>query len=90
MISDVLEDDCHRVFSVLGEYLAVKLLYLGDAKAGEDARLVKLTHLCARSALYVFSRRYQEGLKVGVFHERYRKWFCDSFILFYIFLCIVG
>ena len=66
LISDVLEEDGHRVFSGVRECLAVKLRYLGDAKAGELANLVKLTYLCVRSALYIFFRQYQESLKVGI------------------------
>ena len=63
LISDVFEEDGHRVFSVIREYIAVKL---GDTKAGEAARLMELTYLCVRSALYIFFSRYQEGFEVGV------------------------
>ena len=66
LISDVFEEDGHRVFSAVDKYFAVKLWYMGDTKAGEAARLVELTYLCVRSALYIFFRRYQEDLKVGV------------------------
>ena len=66
LISDMFEEDGHRVFSAVCEYLAVKFRYMGDSEACEPARLVKLTYLCVRSALYIFFIRYQEGLKVGV------------------------
>ena len=66
LISDIFEEDGHRVFSAVREYLAVKFRYLEDAKAGEPARLVELTYLCVRIALYILFGRYQKGLKVGV------------------------
>ena len=78
LISDVFEENGHRVFFAIREYLTVKFRYLGDTNAGEHARLVELTHLCVRSAVFIFFSRYQEGLKVGVWHERYRECFCYS------------
>ena len=68
----------------------MKFPYLRDSKACEAARLVELTHLCVRSALFSFFGRYQECLEVGVENERYWKRFCNGLELFCIFFRVVG
>ena len=75
LISDVFEEDGHRVFYTIFEYL-VKLRYLGDAKAGKLARFVELMYLCVGSALFIFFVRHQEGLKVKVSVWNERHWKC--------------
>ena len=53
LISDMFEEDGHRVLSTVREYLPVELGYMGDSEAGEPARLVKFAvPLCLKHSLY--------------------------------------
>ena len=51
----MFEEDGRRVFSAVREYLTVKFRYLGDAKTDEPARLMELTYVSVRSAIFISS-----------------------------------